>query len=278
MGAYIATKGVATYAPPAAFASQAVGSANERSAFMLMEEFFEQVSTQLEKVSETQGAAIEAAARLILDTLRGGHRIFVFGSGHSNLLTSEIVYRAGEVPIYTPIFVGGLLPTDYPYHRGALLERTSGIAASVLDSIPVKEGDAILVISNSGRNHVPVEMALGARARGLKVIALTSLGFSSQVPSRHPSGKKLYELADVVLDNCAPHGDAAVEVPGARGRIGPLSTILGATILHALSCKVCDLVLEMGLTPAVCLSANVGEGGGRPIKIAESLEEFVGQE
>ncbi len=244
---------------------------------MLMEQFFEQVSATLRAVQETQGPAIEAAAHLIIDTLKARNRIFVFGSGHSNLLTEEIVYRAGEVPIYTPIFVAGLLPTDYPYHRGGLMERTSGIADSVMDSIPVKKGDAIIAISNSGRNHVPVEMALGARQRGLKVIALTSVEFSSQVPSRHPSGKKLYELADVVLDNCAPHGDASIAVPGARGGIGPLSTILGSTILHALSCKVCDLVLAEGLTPAVCLSANVAEAELRPIKIAESFEEFVGK-
>jgi uncharacterized phosphosugar-binding protein len=244
---------------------------------MLMEEFLGQVSASVQKVSETQGPAIEAAAHLILDTLKARHRIFVFGSGHSNLLTEEIVYRAGELPIYSPIFVAGLLPTDYPYHRGGIMERTSGIADSVMDSIPVKKGDTIIVISNSGRNHVPVEMALGARQRGLGVIALTSVEFSSQVASRHPSGKKLYELADVVLDNCAPHGDAAVVVPGARGRIGPLSTILGSVILHALSCKICDLVLELGLTPAVCLSANVSEAELRPLKIAESFEEFVGQ-
>jgi uncharacterized phosphosugar-binding protein len=244
---------------------------------MLTEEFLEQVTTRVEKVIETQGPAIEAAARLILETLKRGHRTFLFGSGHSNLLTEEMVYRAGEVAIYTPILVGGLLPTDYPYHRGAFMERTSGIAASVLDSIPVQEGDTIIVISNSGRNHVPVEMALGARQRGLKVIALTSVEFSAQVPSRHPSGKKLYELADIVLDSCAPHGDASVAVPGARAKIGPLSTILGATILHALSCKICDLVLAMGLTPAVCLSANVAEAETRPIKIAESLEEFTGR-
>jgi uncharacterized phosphosugar-binding protein len=244
---------------------------------MLMEEFFEQVSASVQEVSETQGPAIEAAAHLILETLKGGHRIFVFGSGHSNLLTQEIVLRAGELPIYSPIFVAGLLPTDYPYHRSGIMERTSGIADSVMDSIPVKKGDTMIVISNSGRNHVPVEMALGARQRGLKVIALTSVEFSSQVASRHPSGKRLFELADIVLDNCSPHGDAAVVVPGARGNIGPLSTILGSAILHALSCKICDLVLNLGLTPAVWLSANVDDAELRPPKIAESFEEFVGQ-
>ena len=106
---------------------------------MLMDEFFEQVSAHVQKVRNTQGPAIEAAALLVLDTLKLGHRTFVFGSGHSNLLTEEIVLRAGELPIFSPIFVAGLLPTDYPYHRSGLMERISGIATAALDSIPVEK-------------------------------------------------------------------------------------------------------------------------------------------
>jgi uncharacterized phosphosugar-binding protein len=244
---------------------------------MLMDEFFDQVSAYVQKVRNTQTPAIEAAARLVLDTLKLGRRTFVFGSGHSNLLTLEIVFRAGELPIFTPIFVAGLLPTDYPYHRGGLMERISGIAAAALDSIPVEKGDTIIVISNSGRNHVPIEMALEARQRGLKVIALTSVEFSSQVASRHPSGKRLFELADIVIDNCSPPGDAVLPVPGTRARIGPLSTILGGTILHALSCKICDLILDLGLTPPVLVSANADGLEDHNQKVAESLNELMGQ-
>lgn len=244
---------------------------------MLLDEFFKQVSSYVQKVRNTQDPAIEAAAGLVLDTLRRGHRTFVFGSGHSNLLTEEIVDRAGQLPIFSPIFVACLLPTDYPYRRTALMERISGIAAAALDSIPVEKGDTIILISTSGRNHVPVEMALEARQRGLSVIALTSMEFSTHVASRHSSGKRLYELADIVIDSCSPKGDAVVAVPGTSARIGPLSTILGGTILHALSCEVCELMLDLGMTPPVLVSGNVDGGEEYDEKIPESFKGFVGQ-
>jgi uncharacterized phosphosugar-binding protein len=242
---------------------------------MLMDEFFDQVSAYVQKVRNTQGPAIEAAALLVLDTLKLGHRTFVFGSGHSNLLTEEIVLRAGELPIFSPIFVAGLLPTDYPYHRGGLMERISGIAAAALDSIPVEKRDTLIVISTSGRNAVPVEMALEARQRGLRVIALTSVEFSSQVTSRHQSGKRLYELADIVIDSCSPQGDAVVRIPGTHDKIGPLSTILGGTILHALSCKICDLILDLGMTPPVLVSGNIDDAEEYDEKSVESFKEFI---
>jgi uncharacterized phosphosugar-binding protein len=224
---------------------------------MLSEDFFAKLTTYLKRVPETQSEAIRDAARLIVRAMNAGRRTFVFGSGHSNLLTQEVCFRAGGLPIFNPIFVAGLLPTDYPYLRGGLMERVSGIAAAALDTIPVAADDVIVIVSNSGRNHVPIEMAIEARLRRMQIIALTSIDFSSQVSSRHPSGKKLFELSDVVLDNGCPPGDAVVDVPGIPARLGPLSTIVGAAILHALSCEITDLLIEQGVPPPVLMSGNV---------------------
>jgi uncharacterized phosphosugar-binding protein len=157
------------------------------------------------------------------------------------------------------------------------MERIPGIAAAALDSISMEKRDTIITISTFGRNHVPIEMALEAVQRGLTVIALTSVEFSSQVVSRHPSGKRLYELADIVIDNCSPVGDAVVVVPGTRARNGPLSTIPGGTILHALSCKICDLILGLGLTPPAYVSANDDDTEEYGEKIVKSFKERIGR-
>jgi len=242
---------------------------------MLIDQFFRQVAALTEKVRMTQVSAIEASARLIVDALEARRRTFVFGSGHSNVLTQEVVLRAGELAIFNPLFVAGLMPTDYPYIRSAFMERISGVAAAVLETTPVEGGDIIVIISTSGRNHVPIEMALEAKKRGLRVIALTSVEFSSQFEPRHPSGKKLFEIADVVIDSCCPPGDGSVEVPGIPAKIGPVSTILGAVILHAISCRICDLLLERGLTPPIFRSGNVDGASEYDKQIRKYYEEHL---
>lgn len=226
----------------------------------LVDGLFAVIAERLERAHTTQGEAVDAAAARILEAVDGGREVLVFGSGHSGLLTQEICVRAGELPFYKPVHVAGLLPTDYPYVRGGLLERVSGIAKAALDSIQVVAGDVMIIASNSGRNAVPIEMAQECRVRGLTVIALTSVEFSSQVSSRQAGGRRLFEVADIVLDNCCPPGDAAVAVPGSPAPMGPLSTIIGSALLHAVSCRVAELMLASGRTPPVVLSANVDGG------------------
>jgi uncharacterized phosphosugar-binding protein len=140
------------------------------------------------------------------------------------------------------------------------VERLPGYAAVVLGKHNLEAGDVLLIASNSGRNAVPIEAALEARQLGLKVIALTSLAHSQSVPSRHPSGKKLAELADVVLDNCGRPGDAALEVADLPGRLCPTSTTIGVTLLHWLVYEVVQRLLERGITPEVTISANLPGG------------------
>lgn len=215
---------------------------------------------RLDRIETEQTEPIDAAARAIVRAMDAGSRTFVFGSGHSNLLAADVFNRAGGMPIFNPIFVPGLLPTDLPPLRGTLLERTSGIARAVLDTSPLRRGDVLIVISNSGRNHVPVEMALEAKDRGATVIALTSLEMSSESAPRHASGKRLFEIADIVLDNCCPPGDGSVDVPGIPARVGPVSTVLGSVVLHMVVCRITELLIETGKTPPVFISGNVDGG------------------
>ena len=227
----------------------------------LYDDYFEAAAARLTALREQSALSIDAAADLLVRALRDGRRTFVFGSGHSALLALDVCVRAGTLATFNPLVVPGLLPSDYPYLRGALLERVSGIAAPVLDTTGVAAGDCLIVISNSGRNAVPVEMAMEARTRGLSVIAVTGLETATAEPSRHPSGQRLHELADVVIDTHTPYGDAALTVDGLPTAVGPLSTVLGSLALHALSVSVADKLLEAGEVPPVLASGNVAGGG-----------------
>jgi uncharacterized phosphosugar-binding protein len=210
-------------------------------------------------VETSQASAIAAAADLIADALATEHMWHVFGTGHGHMLAEEVFYRAGGM-----MAVNAVLDSPLMLHDGALassqVERLPGYAAIVLSKHNLEADDVLLIASNSGRNAVPIEAALEARERGLKVIALTSVAHSQAVTSRHPSGKKLYELADVVLNNCGQPGDAILEVEGLAGRLCATSTVIGATLLHWLVYEVVQRLLERGVSPDVTISANVPGG------------------
>ena len=222
--------------------------------------FLNQLASMLERLRDAQVDTIGEAARICATVIASGGLVHVFGSGHSSLVAQDGFGRAGGL-----IPVNLIVSEDLLSIRGLRagpIERVSGLAASLLESEPVQAGDALIVVSNSGRNAVPVEMAEIARARGLSTIAITSLAHSSEVASRAPSGKRLYEVVDVVIDNLAARGDAGVRLAGGPQSpvVGPTSTILGAAILQAISVETAATLAASGLEPPVFISANI-EGG-----------------
>jgi uncharacterized phosphosugar-binding protein len=134
------------------------------------------------------------------------------------------------------------------------------VAKVLLDGHDLRPGEVLMVISNSGINAVPVEVALEAKARDLTVVALTSMAHSRRMRSRHASGRRLFEVADIVLDNCGVPGDGAVAYNGLPGRVAPTSLLAGSYLINSLVCRVVELFLAAGLTPPVYVSANVPEG------------------
>jgi uncharacterized phosphosugar-binding protein len=213
----------------------------------MYKEYLDFVSERVLKIRDTQGEAIRQAASLVGETLINSHMVYTFGSGHSQLISMEIHARAG-----------GLYPVQAiidPLKGKA--ERLEGYGTILVETAPYKEGDLLFVISNSGRNPEPIEVAMHARRKGVKVVVLTSMEHTLTVTSRHSSGKKLYELGDVVLDSQVPAGDAAMSFVGMASKAGALSTILGATILNAVMVEATQYLLDHGFEPPVLMSANL---------------------
>ena len=212
-----------------------------------MSEYFDEVTSLLAKVRSTQGDAIATAGKIVGETVAGGGIVHAFGSGHSAAIAYEAHGRAGGLAAVSAI----IDPS-----RG-LTEQVEGYGRALLIPVKLAEGDSMIVISNSGRNALPVEVAATARERGLKVIAITSVAHSTSVASRHSSGKKLLDLADVVIDNMGAPGDAAVSLEGFDIPLGPTSTITGAYIMNEITIAAVSWMLENGAEPPVFKSANL---------------------
>lgn len=218
--------------------------------------YLQYVAEILQKTIDTQEEALAQAAELVCESCLANGRFYVFGSGHSHMIAEELYLRAGGLA-----YVKAILPPELMLHempnKSTWLERLSGYAEAMLKLHKVDAKDTILIVSNSGRNMVPVEMALGAKKIGAKVIAMTSLAHSTQTSSRHPSGKKLYELADVVLDNGAKKGDASFWIEGLNTPTGPTSNAIGIAMAQALIASVIDKLVKKGHQPPVFQSSNV---------------------
>lgn len=222
-------------------------------------EYLNNLSSILEEISKSQLNAIEECSKLFAETLEKGHNIFLFGTGHSHMLAEELFYRAGGLVNIHPI-----LETPLMLHESASKstenERLEGYAERLFESYSMKAGDTAVIISNSGRNGVCVDMALLAKEKGLKVVTLTNLNHSKAMESRHPSGKKLYELADIVLDNMGCVGDASVYFEELGRKVAPTSTSTGAAILNAAVAGCIEIMLDKGLSPEVFSSSNIDGG------------------
>jgi uncharacterized phosphosugar-binding protein len=184
------------------------------------------------RVIESQASTLDQVAARMVETVRNGRRIFVFGTGHSHMMAEESFYRAGGLAAAVPILVTDLMLHENP-DLGSRLERTPGLAPILLDLYQVQAGEMLFVYSNSGVNQLPVEIAIQAQGRGLLVVAVCSRAYAWIAPLSS-IGKRLDEVADYVIDNLGVPGDGLVPLDGTDWRVGPSSTILGAAIWNAL--------------------------------------------
>ncbi|MEU4192998.1 SIS domain-containing protein [Kribbella sp. NPDC026611] len=220
------------------------------------EEYLTKALQLAHQAADSQLGAIRVAANLVADALSAGHTFWVFGTGHSHALAEELYGRAGGLADVRAILEPSLMLHE-GLQKSSLLERLPGLAEALLQTHPVAADDVVLIASNSGRNAVPVEFALGSRDRGAKVIALTSMDHSTATTSRAPSGLHLYETADVVIDNCGLPGDAIITVPTVPEPTGPTSTMIGALLLQALTVEVVTTLATRNQPPNILRSLNI---------------------
>lgn len=217
--------------------------------------YLDGVLALIHQVTTTQADAMDAAATAAARTLAADGVIYLFGTGHSHLLAEEGHYRAGGLAAVVPV-----LATPLMLHENAVAsttyERTPGLAAAVLARYPIGADDLFVVFSNSGRNAVPVESALLAKEAGATVVAVVSLRHAQATPVG-PVGRKLIDVADIVIDNGGVPGDALVELAGSGLRTGASSTVVGALILNAVLTEAAWRLDAAGTPPPLYVSANL---------------------
>lgn len=215
----------------------------------------------LRAARDEEGGRIAAAGTLIADAIEAGGRIFAFGAGHSALPAQDTVYRAGGLAVMNLLTAPGAAgPGARPATLGSALERIEGLAEAVLTTSPARAGDVLVVVSLSGRNPLPVEMAMAARARGLKVIGLTSVAYATATDPRHTSGGHLTDHCDLVLDSRVPVGDAVLTSPDIGAPFAPASTVVAGAMMQAMVAAAAGALADRGIDPPLLRSANIDGG------------------
>jgi uncharacterized phosphosugar-binding protein len=219
------------------------------------DQYFQIVREQLAAIQTSERQKIETAAQWVADALANDRFIYAFGSGHSHTLAEELFYRAGGLARIVPILDERLM-----VHKSATgsseWERKEGLAAEILSHYELGAGDVFFIVSNSGRNAVPIEIAMEGVRRGAKVVAISSAQYAGVFASRHSSGKKLSDIASLVVDNHGVAGDAVVLIDGVSSRVGPVSTISSAFILNGIMVEATAKAAAAGVKPEVWGSAN----------------------
>jgi uncharacterized phosphosugar-binding protein len=214
----------------------------------------------LERVEATQLEPIERAADLCTQTIAGNGLVHLFGTGHSRIFVEEMFPRHGSFPGFHPIVelsltYHNLVVGSNGQRQAMFLEHVEGFGQVILRNFVFSPPDCFLLFSNSGINEVVVDVALEAKRLGMPVIAVVSVDHCTASPANHSSGKKLIDIADIVIDNCTPGGDALVRVPNLEDPVGPGSTIGAAAVTNALKCRIAEKLTELGKPPIVLTSS-----------------------
>lgn len=227
----------------------------------LTKSFLHEVTSRLERLAGPN-RAIDDAVVMIANSLEAGGVVQAFGTGHSEAFAMEIAGRAGgliatnRIALRTLVLRGG---RDLSILGGAELERDPSVADDLLNLFELSPQDVFIIASNSGVNGSIVGVALAAKARGHKVIAVTSFEHTSRVTPKHPSGKRLSEVADIAIDNLAPYGDSTLQLEGGIG-VGAVSSLTAAFIAQRITLGVAETMRQRGKTPPVYISANIPGG------------------
>ncbi len=242
---------------------------------MYWETYFDRITEILSAVRREEAEGIRKAAEEIVDCVQRGNNLYIFGCTHAGILSEEAFYRSGGLALFNPIFFPGLTPQVTPVTLTSQLERQQSLGRLLVEQYGLRTGDLLFLHSVSGRNPVPVEAALCAKSQGIRTVCITSVEYSRSERSRHESGKRLFEVCDLVLDNHCPPGDAVVEVDALGQNVAPASTVSGAAILNAVVAESAAVFLERGIRPPFYLSANRSGGDEHNRGIIEQYRKQI---
>lgn len=222
----------------------------------------------LEDMFQTQGEKIEQVADWMADSIAAGGVVHLFGSGHSHMVAEEVFHRAGSLMPLNPMLDINL--TFLGSVNATLLERNPGYARVVIGTHDIRAGEVVFVISNSGVNPVPIEAVLEARGRGARTVSITSDRHYAAAPSRHESGKRLADVAEITLDTCVPWGDALVTLPGVEQPVGGISSVAGLAVINAVVVEATARLLARGIDPPVIPTMNLPGGDEKMERLVEA--------
>ena len=223
-------------------------------------DYLTQAKAILDRIESTQMDAIERAAEVCADAIAGDGLVHLFGTGHSRIFIEEMFPRHGSFPGFHPIVelsltFHNLVVGSNGQRQAMFLEHVEGFGQVILRNFVLTAPDCFLLFSNSGVNEVVIDVALEAKRMGMPVIAIVSVDHCAASSALHSSGKKLIDVADIVIDNCTPAGDALVRIPNLEDPIGPGSTVGAAAVTNALKCRIAEKLTALGKPPIVLTSA-----------------------
>lgn len=221
-------------------------------------EYLSIVHDQLRVIEEKEKDNIVKASKILAKTLENDGIIYAFGTGHSQMFAIEMFYRAGGLVPVNPMLEPSV--AMYSGMKSSEFERLPGIGKVIFEKSRMTSNDCLLIVSHSGRNSMPVDLAIAAKEAGVKVITIASSNFMNGVQSRHKSGNFVKDYADVFIDNRCAYGDAVLDIEGMDSKVVGTSSILSITIVECIVATTIDLCLEAGFKPPVWISGNV-EGG-----------------
>lgn len=228
-----------------------------------MEEYFSNIISLLKEVDDKEKDNINKAAEMFSETIKNGGLIHVFGSGHSHALSLEISYRAG-----------GLVPIKAMDEPGrGLYQKVEGVGTRFMEYYDLRSEDLILITSNSSRNPISIEIALYAKERNIPVITCYSKKYAEKVTSNHSSGKKVYEIADLAIDNHCDYGDASIKIDGLDVKIGPTTTVITSAIYNRIVVSCIKQLVNEGIIPPILVSNNFDNGEEFNEKVIEQYKD-----
>ena len=223
---------------------------------MYFVDYIQELVAILQRIAKEEAPGILEAGRMVGRAIASGGVVHIFGAGHSHMMAEEAFFRAGGLAAINPI-----LDERLSFFHGALestrIEREEGYGRRLAAREHIQAGDVGIVVSNSGRNAAPVEMALEMRSRGISVIAITNVAQSAGATSRHSSGQRLFEIATLVIDTHVPEGDAVAPIPGLERRVGAASTVAGAAIINSIVVEAAGELSRLGAAAPIFPSANL---------------------